>query len=630
MKLRYLFIVITLIVVALAACSSPAANSEDENNIPSPVQPIVDQAAEATPTKPALENTQIPSPQPSPTATSTPFPEVITKDTLSSLQINRSFRLFTGDLADFFVTEFSADNNLIAAWGCTRTRGSQACEEPLLVIFDTNSGKVLHKLELLTTVVEEMTFNPDGKTLAIAGCHTPIYAYGQPDTICNAPRVWLVDTSTGEMIRELKGYASPVKSIVFSKDGKILHTGVDYYKKYSFTDSTIRSWDLATGEELGEIQPDINNCTEVRLGISHDGNFLITHYINGCTNSQKIKWWDLQNQSSRAIGGGSGVRYAMSPDSSKIALIESFQNPVVHIYDIKTGEKINTISIGLRSSEITNFSFAPDNNSIVLSNYPLDGGEGLAVLDSTTGELLTRLNDPDFKISPNAGFVFSPEGEFLFVYGKFDDYETAADDQGALIGVWDATTWEKIQIPQPFWYLTPFDQPRYINFSPDQKSILVNSGSDVTEFGLPAVDQAMAKSILLDHLNKLEAGNYQAAAKDLFFEDFSILFGWIQSRLPGIDPEDIESVLKGLCADPRFPCLPVKDVKYEAQKDLNTFDFVVDFQNPDGSSKTWPSCEGLSPDDYCDFRDGFEYTVKLMEDGTYKIDGTLPYSMWLE
>jgi hypothetical protein len=128
----------------------------------------------------------------------------------------------------------------------------------------------------------------------------------------------------------------------------------------------------------------------------------------------------------------------------------------------------------------------------------------------------------------------------------------------------------------------------------------------------------------------LEAGNYQAAAKDLFFEDFSILSGWIQSRLPGIDPEDIESVLKGLCADPRFPCLPVKDVKYEAQKDLNTFDFVVDFQNPDGSSKIWPSCEGLSPDDYCDFRDGFEYTVKLMEDGTYKIDGTLPYSMWLE
>ena len=630
MNSRIQFFLISMIVLALSACNTPSGqNLADVSTAsPTPLDSAIKPAESAAP--PTPENTATSLPTFAPTPTEAPLPEIITKDTLSSLQINRSFRLFTGELADFYVKEISADNNLIAAWGCTRTRGSQACEEPLLVIFDTNTGKVLHELEPLTTVVEEMTFSPDGKTLAVAGCHTPIYAYGQPDTICNAPRVWLVDTESGEMIRELKGYASPVKSMVFSKDGNILYTGNDYYKKYSFTDSTIRSWDVATGEELGRIQPDIENCTEVRLGLSPDGNFLITHYINGCVNWQKIKWWDLQNPSSRAVGGGSGIRYAVSPDSSKIAVIESWQNLVIHIYDINTGEKLKTIPTGLRSPEITNFAFAPDNNSIVLSNYPLDGGEGLAVLDSTTGKLLTRLNDPDYSISPNAGFVFSPDGQFLFVYGKSDSYETAADDLGALVGVWDANTWEKIQIPQPYWYLTPFDQPRLIHFSPDQKSILVNSGSDVTEFGLPVANQVKAKAFLLDHLQKLEAGEYQAAAKDLYFEDFSMLSGWIESRLPGIDPEDTESVLEGLCADPRFPCLPVKSMRYEAQKDLNTFDFVVEFQNPDGSTAVWPPCEGLSPNDYCDFRDGFEYLVTLMDDGTFRINEVLPYSMWLE
>jgi hypothetical protein len=159
---------------------------------------------------------------------------------------------------------------------------------------------------------------------------------------------------------------------------------------------------------------------------------------------------------------------------------------------------------------------------------------------------------------------------------------------------------------------------------------MVNSGSDVTEFGLPGENQALAKSFLLDHLQKLEAGDYQEAAKDLYFEDFSLYSGWIQSRLPGIDPEDTESVLEGLCADSRFPCLPVKNVRYEAQKNLNTYDFVVDFENPDGSTVVWPSCDGLSAEDYCDFREGFEYSVKLINDGNFKIDGTLPYSMWLE
>ncbi len=620
-----LFLAIIVFVLILSACTSPTNQPLSE----SPSLSASESNGQIQPTETLLEQqpTESPTltPQPSPTATQVPLPEIITKDTLSSLQVNRSFRLFTGGLANFYLKRFSPSNNLIAAWGCSYQRGSNGeCEAPLLVIFDTETGKVLHTLDPLTSVVKDMAFSPDEKTLGIAGCHTPIYAYGQPDTICDQPRVWLVDIETGENIRELNGYSSPVNSLVFSKDGKSLYTGIDYFKKYGFTDSTIRVWDLENGKKLAEIQPDIENCNDVRLNLTPDGNYLVTQYINGCTAEYKVKWWDLVNPSPRAVGGG-----YVSPDSSKIALVESYENPVLHIYDIASGKKIKTIPTGLRRSEIPKMAFTPDNNSIVLSKFPIKAGDGLAVVNSTTGELITRLNGKDYNVAPDASYVFSPDGQFLFVYGHDDDYLTAADDNDPHIGAWDTSTWEEIELPQNYRYLTPFDS-YYLHFSPDQKSILVNSDTDVAKFGLPVLEQDSAKRFLVEYLQKLADGEYKAASQDLNLGDMSILSGMIANRLPGIDPEDTASVLKALCEDQRFPCLPVKEVIYASQIDPNIFDFVVSYKNPDGSNAIWPECDGLSPEDHCSFREGFEFAVKMLDDGTFTIYETLPYSMWLE
>ena len=127
---------------------------------------------------------------------------------------------------------------------------------------------MLHKLEPLTTVVSDFEFSPDGKILAISGCHTPIAYYGEYDTTCTEPQVWLVDTNTGEITHKLKGYNSIVESMVFSPDGKTLYTGIFYFKKENYPDSTIRVWDVASGEKIKEIQPDIENCNRVLLQLT--------------------------------------------------------------------------------------------------------------------------------------------------------------------------------------------------------------------------------------------------------------------------------------------------------------------------------------------------------------------------
>jgi WD40 repeat protein len=489
---------------------------------------------------------------------------------------------------------------------------------------------VLNKSEPLTTIVSDFIFSPDGKTLAIAGCHTPIAYYGQYDTICNAPRIWLVDTASGEITHELKGYNSPVESMVFSPDGKTLYTGIFYFKKFSFTDSTIRVWDVATGEKLKEIQPDIENCNRVLLQLTPNGQYLITQYNNPCTGQRTTKWWDMEKPSTRAVSGYQGIFSVVSPDSTKIAVMESFENLVIHIFDLETGNKIQTVPTGLRTGSKFNFGFTPDSKSLLLNDSESGKGQGYAIIDIASGDLIHRVKPTSFEMEPYAAYSFSPDGKLLFIFGRHGDWRVLSGDYDPKISAWDTTTWKEIEITQPYFSLSPFNWPSYLSFSPDQKRLVAAYDSDITQFGLPVKEMDPARLFLLEYLDKLTNGNYSEAAKDLKFSEDALFTEWITGRLPGVDPKDKEAVLEALCTDERFPCQKVLNVTYGAQSLPDTFLFRVQFANPDGTPVFWPPCEDTPKDKYCDFRTEFDFSVQMQPDGTYKILDTLPYSMWLE
>ncbi len=376
---------------------------------------------------------------------------MIDNETITDLQVVRAYMLYGEETAKFMKNSISPDNRFLAAWGCTYQEGSNGtCESPLILLFDMDTGKVTHELEPLETIVSDFEFSPDGKTLAVAGCHTPIAYYGEYDTICNAPRIWLVDTDSGEITNELKGYNSPVDSMVFSPDGEYLYTGVFYFKKYSFTDSTIRVWDVATGEKIKEIQPDIENCNNVLLGLTQDGRYLTTQYNNECNNQRKIKWWDMENPSSRAVSGYQGYRSTLSPDSSKIAFVENFENLVIHIHDLHSGEKIQTIPTGLRAGSRFTFGFTPDSKSLLISDYQAEKGEGVAIIDIESGDLIARLKPELFEFSRFAAYTFSPDGKTLLIFGGDRDYMIIGGDYDPRISAWDTSTWKEIAMPQPY------------------------------------------------------------------------------------------------------------------------------------------------------------------------------------
>ncbi|KNB15584.1 hypothetical protein FOXG_14073 [Fusarium oxysporum f. sp. lycopersici 4287] len=94
----------------------------------------------------------------------------------------------------------------------------------LLSNVDSNWNAVLQTLEGHTSWVRSMVFSKDGKLIASAS----------PD---KTAKIWNV--ATGEEERTLEGHMQSVSSVVFSKDGTLIASG-------SY-DKTVKIWNVATG-----------------------------------------------------------------------------------------------------------------------------------------------------------------------------------------------------------------------------------------------------------------------------------------------------------------------------------------------------------------------------------------------
>jgi WD40 repeat protein len=79
-------------------------------------------------------------------------------------------------------------------------------------------------------------------------------------------RLW--DVATGKELAVLTSHKAPLRSCVFSPDGRTLATGSD--------DRTIKFWNLATFREVGSIQ----NYVPIYLAFSPDAQILLAEVEN--------------------------------------------------------------------------------------------------------------------------------------------------------------------------------------------------------------------------------------------------------------------------------------------------------------------------------------------------------------
>jgi WD40 repeat protein len=121
----------------------------------------------------------------------------------------------------------------------------------------------------------------------------------------NAVRIW--DVKSGKQLVTLsKRYFTPVTSIAFSPDDRILVSGC--------YDKTVRVWDLITG---GLIKIMIGHKGVVTsVAISRNGKTLIT-----ASADNTVRLWDIRRETQQTIGnfGGGVTSVTFSQDGTMVA-----------------------------------------------------------------------------------------------------------------------------------------------------------------------------------------------------------------------------------------------------------------------------------------------------------------------
>jgi WD40 repeat protein len=230
--------------------------------------------------------------------------------------------------------------------------------------------------------IGHIVFSPDGKTLACAGNF----------------EIHLWNTTTGERLFYRPGHDKDVWSIAASPDAHVLASS-------AWADPTINLWDAATGRPLS-IR--LGNEDGVRsCDFSKDGKLIVSGLLNGA-----ICLWDAKTGKAlrrfmvNALNEGPKrheiLVCKLSPDAKRLAAV-SIGGPQCQmtVWGVQTGETLTRRQFrgGLSSR------FTPDGDGVTV-----DGTEGLVIEDPLTGLERTRI--PGDMGGPVA---FSPDGNVVAV-----------------------------------------------------------------------------------------------------------------------------------------------------------------------------------------------------------------------
>jgi WD40 repeat protein len=132
-----------------------------------------------------------------------------------------------------------------------------------IVLWDLATGQERATLEKQGAWIMQLTFAPDGKTLAATGFD-------------NTASLW--DLTTGQLRTSLTGHADRVHCTAFSPDGTLVATGSQ--------DRTIKLWDVATGREIATLEGHAGSINAVAF--SPDGKLLAS-----ASYDKSVRLWDM-------------------------------------------------------------------------------------------------------------------------------------------------------------------------------------------------------------------------------------------------------------------------------------------------------------------------------------------------
>jgi len=183
---------------------------------------------------------------------------------------------------DVFSLAFSPDGKRLATAGSVAAvGGSHGLPGGVVIVWDAETGKIVHRSDKLSTAASSVAWSPDGKRV-VAGTN------GAGGELQEAGQVWVWDAETGKALHTFPvkpktayGEWASAADVAVSPDGKRVAAPVTAGSRgapagliIDDTGASVRVWDLGTGKDT---QPVKGLKSSVgRLTFSPDGKLLAT------------------------------------------------------------------------------------------------------------------------------------------------------------------------------------------------------------------------------------------------------------------------------------------------------------------------------------------------------------------